>query len=110
MMGNSLGKRIRSFRILRGMTQEQLAELCFVSPSCVSRWEAGSISPSAKNQAQIAKALDIRIDDLYISPELELPPDVVTREILDSLSSLNDRERRYILEQLRLFQSFKNSE
>ena len=38
-MGKSLGKMIRHYRRLSGITQEKLGELCGVTSSCVSRWE-----------------------------------------------------------------------
>ena len=35
----ALGDRVKELRIMREMTQEQVAEKCNVSTSTVSRWE-----------------------------------------------------------------------
>lgn len=40
-MGNSIGGRIKELRLLQGMTQEKLAELCDTSVSSIARWESG---------------------------------------------------------------------
>ena len=37
----SMGDRIRSLRVARGLNQTQLADLCGVTKSAVSQWENG---------------------------------------------------------------------
>ena len=45
MMPNSdlkaLGEKVRTERKLAGLTQEQLAEMLFVSRTAISKWESG---------------------------------------------------------------------
>lgn len=48
-MGNSIGGRIKELRLLQGMTQEKLAELCDTSVSSIARWESGSLHPNMKH-------------------------------------------------------------
>ena len=62
-MENLLGPRIKSFREIRGLTQEQLAECCDVSPSCISRWETGTLYPRRDNMDALAKALNVKVED-----------------------------------------------
>lgn len=66
-MGNSIGGRIKELRLLQGMTQEKLAELCDTSVSSIARWESGSLHPNMKHQERLAEIFGMRIDDFYIN-------------------------------------------
>lgn len=48
----------------RNLTQRELANLLGVQINTVSRWEQGQRCPSIKMLVQIAKILDVDIDDL----------------------------------------------
>lgn len=56
-MGKVAPERIQRFRTELGYTQEDLADLCGVDASCISRWETGKWSPSASNSLRLAQAL-----------------------------------------------------
>lgn len=105
---SSLGKRIREIRNLRGLTQEKLAEKCSVFPSCVSRWETGNLIPTRAHQEKIAVALEIQLDDLYIASEVELPTNIIIKEIIKTLSKMNPQEQRHILDYVQLFEKFQS--
>lgn len=53
----TLGSRIREIRKSRGITQKDIAELVGVTPSCVTQWESGLISPNCDKLIPLAKAL-----------------------------------------------------
>jgi len=54
-----LGKNVRSFREMRGMTQEQLALAAEMKRSYVSDLERGTRNPSVQALGRLAEALDI---------------------------------------------------
>lgn len=54
---NQLGKAIAKHRKARGMTQEQLAEVCDVTPVWVSQLERGIGLPSLDGLVRLAEAL-----------------------------------------------------
>jgi transcriptional regulator with XRE-family HTH domain len=54
----ALGRRIRTIRMARGITQAELARATGVSRREVQNWEAGRRDPRGR-QADIAAALDI---------------------------------------------------
>ena len=54
---DSIGRKIRELRKIRKLTQEQLAERCGVSPSCISRWENDALRPTARNIESLSTAL-----------------------------------------------------
>lgn len=53
----TIGSRIREIRKSRGITQKDIAELVGVTPSCVTQWESGLISPNCDKLIPLAKAL-----------------------------------------------------
>lgn len=61
---NTLGQNIASHRKEKGITQEQLAEICLVSPQAVSKWENGLSCPDITLLKPIARAFGITVDKL----------------------------------------------
>ena len=59
-----LGRNIRTIRIERGMTQEQLAKAAHMSRPYVGSIENGKKGTTIGTIAQIAKALDVSISEL----------------------------------------------
>lgn len=56
----SIHTRIKSQRLICGMTQEALAKLLGVNRVSVSQWERGDTSPKGDNLINLAKALGVR--------------------------------------------------
>ena len=65
------GRRLRSLRKLRDLTQEGLAEVCDVSAEYVSRIERGLVSPSFDVIAALCHALKVEPHDLFSFSELD---------------------------------------
>lgn len=59
-----LGRRVAALRVLRGLTQAELAGRLGVTQSAVSRLEIGLREPSVRLVAAIAKEFDVSLDDL----------------------------------------------
>ena len=60
-MSNSFGKTLRKLRMVRGLSQAQLAESLFVTRSAVAKWESGSRLPDADMIARLAGQLEVRV-------------------------------------------------
>ena len=58
------GGRIKTLRLSKSMTQEQLAQRLRVSPQAVSKWENGSADPSTTNLLALAKLYGVEAEDL----------------------------------------------
>ncbi|MGE7836149.1 helix-turn-helix domain-containing protein [Viridibacillus arvi] len=58
MNNAEIGKRIKSVRLRKNMTQQSLAELCGITKSHVSKIENGQATPALATLSNIAKALD----------------------------------------------------
>jgi transcriptional regulator with XRE-family HTH domain len=61
-----LGRRIRQLRKIRTMTQEQLGEKAGVDYKYLGGIERGERNPSTENLAKIAKALGVKIHELFV--------------------------------------------
>jgi len=59
-----IGMRVRFFRRRKGLSQEQLAELVDISVPHMSHIETGNTKLSLPVLAALARALDVRTDDL----------------------------------------------
>ena len=55
---------IREYRIMRNITQEELAELLNITPRQVQRIESGQSRPSLKTLKLIIKMLEISDEDI----------------------------------------------
>ena len=60
----TLGQRIAHYRKQAGLTQEELAEKCSVTPQAVSKWENGTADPSTSNLIALAKLYGISAEDI----------------------------------------------
>lgn len=60
-----LGKKIKELRKIKGLTQPQLGALINKDYQDISRLENGKVNPSAFYIFQIAKSLNVPIEDIY---------------------------------------------
>src|SRR3989304_7274212 len=60
-----LGKRIRTLRKLKALTQEELGERTGLSYKFVGEIERGKVNPSLDSLVKIADALGVKVGDLF---------------------------------------------
>ena len=65
-----LNKKIQELRKRKGLTQEELAEVLFVSRTAVSKWETGRGYPNIDTLKAIADFFGVTIDELLSGDEL----------------------------------------
>ena len=61
-------KGLKAIRKRKGITQEALGALTGIEPNTLSRYERGTLSPSAKAVMRIAEALNVSVDELLNGP------------------------------------------
>lgn len=59
-----LNEKLQELRKSKGMTQEDLAEVLYVSRTAISKWESGRGTPSIESLKQISAFFSVSIDDL----------------------------------------------
>ena len=60
----TLQENLKAMRRAKDLTQEQLAELCGVSPQAVSRWETGAACPDIALLPELASCFGVTVDEL----------------------------------------------
>ena len=60
----SVSKHIRHLRTARGLTQEQLGEMLFITRQTVSAWETGRAQTALETLERIAAALDAEVTEV----------------------------------------------
>ncbi len=63
-------EKLQELRKQKGFTQEELADVLFVSRAAVSKWESGRGYPNIDSLKAIAKFFSISIDELLSGDEL----------------------------------------
>lgn len=62
---NQFARRLRTLRIQRQLSQEELAKLAQLSTSFISNLERGLNAPSFESLNNLAHALDVSVKDLF---------------------------------------------
>lgn len=65
-------EKIQELRKRRGLTQEELADILFVSRAAVSKWESGRGYPSIDSLKDISRFFSVSVDDLLSGEKLIL--------------------------------------
>ena len=94
-----IGTRIKVARMLRGLTQDNLAEKLNVSTSCISRYETGVAVASIATLIRIAKILDVGIEYLlydYTTQHAVFEP--LTSEICLRIQPMPENHKEHVLE------------
>ena len=67
------GQNIRAWRKQRGLTQNQLGELCGISGASIGSYEKGATLPKRRVVDKIAAALGVSVDKLLEAPAASDP-------------------------------------
>lgn len=62
---NSLAENIKRFRLAKGLTQEQLANILHISSQAISKWECDENFPDGSLLIPLANALEVSLDRLF---------------------------------------------
>lgn len=102
-----LGKRIRSLRVARGWTQQDLGEKAGISYKFIGEIERGKQNPSFSILAKISDALDIELKELFrFSNEIPTRKEL-EKEVERILKIMTDDELRHILLLIQAIYPFK---
>lgn len=63
-------EKLQSLRKEKGLTQEELAEVLYVSRTALSKWESGRGYPNIESLKDISKFFSVSIDDLLSGEKL----------------------------------------
>ncbi|MEA4887790.1 MAG: helix-turn-helix transcriptional regulator [Bacteroides graminisolvens] len=90
------GKKIKSIRRARDITQEKLADLSGLSLQYIGEIERGRRNPSLTSIEQLSKALDIPMAELFSLEEFRLAPEELRAILIRQIESADgDRLRTF---------------
>ena len=87
----SIGNRIRTARLEKGMTQAELGEAAGCSNNYMSHIETGQTKVSLKILLRISRALEYNIDYFLLDTPYVLPQTLVSIDISKKLDKCNSR-------------------
>ena len=97
-----LGKRIKEFRVDKGLTQAQLAEKIGIDDKHLSNIERGKNMPNPNILESIAEIFGVEIKDLFEFKHLK-NSDEVKKELIDIINNLESRELVLAYKYIRTF-------
>lgn len=74
-------ERLRACRLAAGLSLRDLADLCKVSKSAISFYEAGQLSPKIEYVRAIASALNVSVE--YLTGESDIKTPTAEQELSD---------------------------
>lgn len=97
-----IGKNIRRYRLLKGLRQEDLAEVCECSNSHIGQIENARGIPSLEMIVRIANALSVTVDQL-LRENYAAPEQVYLKEIAERIDKYPVKQRIQACEGLMAF-------
>lgn len=91
-----IGMRIRLFRLKKGLSQEQLAELADISVTHMSHIETGNTKLSLPVFFAISQVLNVRTDELLSDPNPD--HESVLKELAAVLNTCTPQQARCIVD------------
>ncbi len=91
------GKRLRSLRRAKDLTQEQVAERAGLSLQSVGEIERGRGNPTLVNVERLSDALNVELTELFDLGDTKMTMAQAKEELLSLLGGANEEELRSIL-------------
>ncbi|MBR5303367.1 MAG: helix-turn-helix transcriptional regulator [Candidatus Gastranaerophilales bacterium] len=88
-----LGRKIKQYRILRGLSQEKLAELLNISQRTLSGIECGNNFLTSQTMDKILEVLKISPDELFYVEYLKNSKEMM-KELIQDIKSLENNEEK----------------
>ena len=71
-----VGKQIQHYRKEKNLSQDELAEIIFVSRQSISNWERGATYPDIQNLLLLSKVFEVSLDKL-VKGDLETMKQII---------------------------------
>jgi transcriptional regulator with XRE-family HTH domain len=95
-LNRQIGKRLHDARVLRGLTQEQLADRVGLSYQQIQKYENGSNAIAPAMMTLCAETLGVTINYLFEKSDVELPQMTASRQkLLHLLHALHELEEQH---------------
>lgn len=96
---DNIGTRLRQFRLMKGLTQEQVAEMAGMQPSYLGAIERGERNFTIETLYKIVRALGITFDELFAHIDQPADPgENLPKECFDIMFQCDERQQRTLLD------------
>ncbi len=102
-----LGRRIRSLRKSRNLTQEQLGANCDVNYKFIGAVERGEENPSLKTLQKIAGALGVELFDLFRFKHEERDLSKIKKDLLETINQIEKEDTAKLQLVLKILHALK---
>ena len=65
MKNNEFGKKLKEFRVAKGLSQQKLGEELGFCNQTISFWESGSREPDLDTLLKISRYFEVSLDELF---------------------------------------------
>lgn len=90
-----IGSKLKKLRLARGLTQSELAEVCSINQTQVTRYEKGLNKPTARILYKLAIGLDVTAE--YFTDFEDTPLSEIDAEYARLRTTLFDSEDKLVL-------------
>lgn len=98
----AVGKRMRDFRLAKGISQEQVAEVCGVTFQQVQKYEKGVNRISASRLLTLSILFKVDMNEFYVDQTQKNPEPWLTKVQIDILRYFKDADESN-LKQIRCY-------
>lgn len=88
-----LGRKIKQYRVLKGLTQEELAEKLNISQRTLSGIECGTNFLSSNTLEKILEVFDISLEEMFYFNYLKSNKEIVNELINDIKANADDTQK-----------------
>lgn len=92
-----IGEFLKTLRKEKGLTQEQLAEILYVSGRTVSRWETGTNLPDLSILIQMAEFYNLEVKEILDGERRSENMDKELKETLSQVAEYNKLEKEKVM-------------
>lgn len=105
----NFGERLVLVRKRKNLSQSQVGKLIGINGDAYGRYERNEVKPTIEMAVKIAKALEVSLDYLTGTSELELDKNTLKR--VEEITKLSEKDKDYIFVTLdALIRDFKNKQ
>lgn len=92
----NFGKRLKSLRLEKGLSQKELANIINISHANISKYESNSVEPNIEIINKLASYFDVSTDYLLARTLVRKQPDTLAFHSIPGYENLNDEDRQYV--------------
>lgn len=92
----NFGKRLKSLRLEKGISQKELATIINISHTNISKYESNSLEPNIQIIDKLANYFDVSVDYLLGRTLARKQVDTLAFHSIPGYENLSDEDRQYV--------------